>query len=525
MMRLRASLSILFLAMTLFSPRADDGTWSQTFSILGGNIYSETENPDISLEKELLVFDGERTRAWFFLKNTADRQVTVECGFPVRHELDCEDAGDMIRIRKQRYTEEDMLPSMRFFQTRRFYDPGNEDDAEAYGDYYPYAILKNEHNNGREFIDAKAVNPELSFVMEQDGHPVTIVKVLVERHAGDDGVSITYHLCHDLVFAPGGESTVSVEYVQALQTGDDGGFHQRYGWTYVIGTGATWKGPIGSFLFVKPATWNGDPKGLVKAWENECVAVYSAVNYEPGREDRFYLDAEFSLEYDQYRFMDEEFPRLKKMWSTKTPTVKPPSSPAQDYVRSVSASSFLPDKINVFTEHGVMLNAGFGPLSAFDGVDETAWCEKDPKDGLGEYLECEITRPAWGLVIHNGFSRFFSGDWMFQRDTFESGIRDDALGLKDYFSMNNRVRELAISTPGGATLYTLVLEDRRDPRCYPGIYLKPGKYRFTIRNVFPGSKWKDTCIGEIRFLAAGNPGLEAYWEDPFFRKYLPKNTL
>ena len=40
---------------------ADDGSWSKSFTIDGGSIYSESDNTDIELVKEILIFTGEYT--------------------------------------------------------------------------------------------------------------------------------------------------------------------------------------------------------------------------------------------------------------------------------------------------------------------------------------------------------------------------------------------------------------------------------------------------------------------------------
>jgi hypothetical protein len=114
---------------------------------------------------------------------------------------------------------------------------------------------------------------------------------------------------------------------------------------------------------------------------------------------------------------------------------------------------------------------------------------------------------------------------MFILDTFDTRVRDDTLGLKDYFTMNNRVHKLSISSASAGNRYNLALENLRDPRTYAGIYLKPGTYRFTIKGVFPGTKWKDTCLSEIQFLEAGKPGLEEWLDDPFFKAHLPQTAF
>lgn len=79
----------LFFVLVCLSPAAaDDGSWSSTFSVSGGSIYSEEDNTDIVLEKELLIFDGRSTEAHFLFRNTSSDDIVLECGFPVIHRID-----------------------------------------------------------------------------------------------------------------------------------------------------------------------------------------------------------------------------------------------------------------------------------------------------------------------------------------------------------------------------------------------------------------------------------------------------
>ena len=74
----------LFSLVLAVTTGADDGSWNKSFSVQGGSIYSDTDHPDISLEKELLVFDGEKTTAVFLFRNTSHKAFTVENEAPLR---------------------------------------------------------------------------------------------------------------------------------------------------------------------------------------------------------------------------------------------------------------------------------------------------------------------------------------------------------------------------------------------------------------------------------------------------------
>ena len=57
-----ASASVAALFVTLLSApvtRADEGFWTKT-RVAGGAYYADVEHPDVSLEKEVLIYVGNR---------------------------------------------------------------------------------------------------------------------------------------------------------------------------------------------------------------------------------------------------------------------------------------------------------------------------------------------------------------------------------------------------------------------------------------------------------------------------------
>ncbi len=509
------TITLLVLIMFIFSvPEigADDGSWNNSFSVQGGSIYSETDHPEIILEKELLVFDGNKTSAVFQFRNTTPRTIKADCGFPVRHEINTIDYGDYLEVLSGGYGG-GVINALEWLETEDIIDP---EGIEPPGT----AILLNDYNNTREFIEPGKISSEIDFSISQDGNQVKIPNLLLERHASRLGAAVTYHFRHNLVFPPGAVSTVRVDYTQNLVSGGDN-MSNSYRWDYVIGTGSTWKGPIGSFLLVVPADWDGETPGLEKLIGTDGFNVFGARDYEPARIETFRF---FSWDMDYmslHIFREDTFPAMKKMWQTGSREVMQEIRPVQEFVRTVSASSFIRDRVNVYCADGVVDRAGFDPVAAFDGLDETSWCEGASDDGIGEYLECVLTEPVWALTIKNGFTRFAAEDWMFEYGDFDEYIKDDSLGLKDYYRMNNRVKTLEISSSGGDPVYTLELADRRDSQTFSGIFLEPGTWRFTIRSVYPGSKWKDTCLAELRFVEKPSAKtFKTYLDDTFFRKHL-----
>ena len=197
------------------------------------------------------------------------------------------------------------------------------------------------------------------------------------------------------------------------------------------------------------------------------------------------------------------------------------SNAVQSFVTDITASSFLPDRLPVFTNNGVIAKANFSPTAAFDGLTETSWCENVEGDGIGEYIEFSLTKDVWGFSINNGFTRLPVKDWLFDINwgeiPFEESVRDDSNGIKDYFIQNNRIKKLSVTDLDGDILYTLELEDQRDSQTFPGVNLPQGTYRLVIEEVYRGTKWQDTCLGEITFLESDiNQEISLITADQFY---------
>ncbi|MBI9101529.1 MAG: hypothetical protein JEY99_03865 [Spirochaetales bacterium] len=522
---------VLILTGFNFHLMADDGSWSKSFTISGGAIYSEEDEEDIILEKELLIFNGITTRAVFQFKNTSNRRKVITCGFPVVHSINAYKVDDFLEISKGKYGDSG-IPGIEFFETREH--PEIDNDVTMYA--YPEVIVFSDFNNSRDFIDPEeAVRAGIEFHIRQDGKEIKIENILVERKADAGGASLTFHFQHELLFESWSTTTVEVEYSQDLLFGEEGPGINSYRWSYVIGTGGTWKGPMGEFFFIAPKEWSGTIPGMelvsslsppLPGLEKSGLNIYYAENFSPPRNQIFNLRSIPLDMMEQYTFL-ETFEEIKESWVERTPVRQRPEENAQNFYTDITASSSLPDRVDVFTREGVVRGAGFGPLSAFDGLPETSWCENIPGSGEGEYIQLRLIRPISGVIIRNGFKRFTADDWVFDEPLFERKIRDDSAGIKDYFTMNGRVKTLEIRDDDSETAATLTLEDRRDPQGFFGLNLEPGLYRFIIADTYSGSRWEDSCIGEISFIPRGleeneerRRVMEKLYTDPFFISYL-----
>ena len=510
------------LLLVIFSSAVfpDDGSWSRSFSISGGSVYSEEENESIVLEKELMIFNGESTTAHFLFRNLKDAEVIVDCGFPVVFSIDAYGCNGYLELPIGKYGPSANVPGLEFFETAGHPDAAADEPVFV----YPEVILINDYNRSRNFIDADAQVPAgLDFTIMQDGRSVPVEKILVERKLSERSAEVILHHKHELVLPAFSRSIVSISYKQNLLYGNDGGAAADvFRWDYMIGTGGTWKGPIGEIYLIAAEAWHGELSGLkpVNRKQKDGVNIYYAENYEPSEGDVFRLYKRPVSLMEEYSFYSD-FKEIKDEWINRSLVFSFDSEPVQPFVVSCSASSALTEKIDVFVEGGVIEDAEFTAAAAFDGFTETSWCENQKGAGVGEYLEVELSEPAAGFVLYNGFKRFSIQDWVFNTGLFESAVKDSENGFKDYFSMNNRVKRIKIIDEQERWLAAVELKDERDGCAYFGINLKPAKYRFTIDEVYSGTHWDDTCIGEITFIPAGESEFIArLFNDDFYSRIL-----
>jgi hypothetical protein len=506
--------TVFLVILVCHSTAGDDGSWSKDFSTESGSIYSAEENTDIALEKELLVFTGRETFAFFQFKNLSDKDLVVDAGFPIKHNIRSFMSGKARAISSSPYGPSDM-PLVEYFETQKV-ELGDDEPSYQLED----EVLIIPENNGREFVRSSSVDSDVSFSITQDGNEIPMEQVLIERVANQDELSLTFHYKHQLNFGAGQTSLVIVRYSYDLHFGSNGaGFGEAYRWDYVIGTGSTWSGPIEDFYMIVPGEWYVEDieKDLNLVFQSDYMTVYGKKRYEPALDDVF----TFTVGRDGVmQFREQHYNMVEKNFASPI-EIPVPTRPASAIIGSISSSSELKDRISVFTKDGIIKRAGFTSLSAVDGYPETSWAEGDAGDGVGEYLEIELTNNVWGMVLQSGFTRVSYPDSVYNTGEFERDYRDDTRGIKDYFRFNNRPYSLLIQDMEGTNLYTLPVEDLRRPQVFPGIHLPKGRYRFVIDGVYGGSKWDDACIGELHFFAQWDlyDG-DTLLNDPFFSKAL-----
>lgn len=504
---------------------ADDGSWGdfRGYTPAEGPLYSEAGNPDVALEKEYLELGDYKTgstRAVFQFRNTAKKSLVVECAFPVRLEWPV----TPIWLDEDGYPTEESGPGAERAWVWD-YRYGNEYSAQAKGPYSAtiddwlafFGIREwiNEPEESEELDDSR---PGFKFITEadypterreftpdsfdicslairQDGKPVEISACVVD-FGGEPGL-ITLHFRHRLSFAANSASKVEVSYSFPGGSGASGaasilGYYNTYSWQYVLETGASWKGPIGSLVLALPPDFAGAlPAPLRPIGAARGRLLYRADAWEPTK------DQNLSLSWNEQSIADED---RKRIWLSE-----PRELGLVDWSHSgvtvIRASSFLPDKADVFVTQGVIRQAGFDAAKLFDGINETAWAEGKADDGIGEYVAFALDEPMCLVAVQNGYLR--------------SPVDIPEKATWSYFEKNNRVAVLELQKENGDKAAVLRLADSRELQYFP-VDLPPGSYRAVIASIYKGTKWRDTCLGELHFYPGSSSELGLVMKDPFF---------
>jgi len=523
--------TILFALLTAYFSclaMADDGSWSDSrgYTPAEGALYSVEGNPDIALEKEYLElsdFKSGATRAVFLFRNGSNRPLRVECAFPLSlewysSEIAIDAAGNPTSAENPGARKGWDYGAQGKYSPRASgpYDHSLDSWLSVLGirsaDWIPDEpgwggkfIAENNFPKGRLDLPAHAFASMLSLSITQDGAKVPISKCVVDFGEGPDSdlAKIGLHFRHSLSFAPGTVSRVEVAYAFPCGSEASGdpttpGYVDTYAWKYVLETGSTWKGSIGSLVLAIPQEFSGDlPKPLAAVGRSGRLLLYKADNWEPRS------DQNLDLSWREARRSTEDFsqiwfgsPREISIWDYET---------MAEGVKVLGGSSFLPDKADLYVATGVLKKVDFGPARLFDGIRESCWVEGKKGDGIGEYVRFSLDRRMGLVAVQNGFLR--------------SAIDVPEKALWSFFEKNNRVKTLELRSDSGSLIASLALADTRELQ-YFEVDLPAGGYRAAIAAVYPGTTWRDTCLGELVFAPASGATRSAFLVDPFFAAFL-----
>ncbi len=161
----------------------------------------------------------------------------------------------------------------------------------------------------------------------------------------------------------------------------------------------------------------------------------------------------------------EEEPEKKPEADDKKPEL-PPEKKEEIVVLEVTASSYLTDPEVKFDYSAKM---------AVDGDIATSWVEADEGDGIGEWIKFDFLKAAKvsKLKIWPGYARD-----------------------KDVYFKNNRLKNIRVEFSHDPSEF-FVLTDEYKMHEVSFSPVTTDYVRIVIVDVWPGSKFKDTCIAEV----------------------------
>lgn len=556
-------LTLILVLSPLTGLDADEG-WSIGSRVAGGALYSDVDHPDIALEKEVLLYRPTgQVEAHFLFRNTSQELVRVDVGFPVLavnprlgRDIHYKYGDDPESVTRQLQAESgvdfgDLVSSpveewsMSISQDRR---PVTIDSVRVGAEttrkctiLHRYRVLLVEGQEADadslwyQFVEVTADDTVRTRAREPARHAHLAEQGWIDSPIIQGGeLSVHYHFMHQLAFPAASQSTVVVRYSGISWLNEDYTGIDYYTWHYILGTGRTWKGPIGVLYllvphYLRPAL----PAAFSRAGRYGEHGMYVARDYEPAADDTIAVD------YG----IDDLNPDTSPLFE-----VNPPAAPAQPFVRVVGASTSLTqttwvtdildralaaeDTVTSFgrvsdyfrgsflVDMGARIDGiGFGPLSLFDGLPSSAWCEGAKGDGVGEWVEFELAEEVLGVAVANGFRKL----GLIPTEYSYTGHEEELARLKGTYAANGRPRVLELVSADSAVRYELELEDQPEGgaphwQTFGNVRLPAGTYRAYIRDVYPGSRWHDTCLGELEFRPAKSARLvEA---DEFLRSVL-----
>lgn len=178
-------------------------------------------------------------------------------------------------------------------------------------------------------------------------------------------------------------------------------------------------------------------------------------------------------------------------------------------VRIIGASSSLQGKTRVMEwSRGkpYWTDATFQPASAMDDSLATSWCEGAAGPGIGQWIEVQTDRPTREVEIAGGFRKLAMPHGEFPVDAKKLELADWEAKMDAWFEQslrtyksNGRPAVIELATQDGKMLERFQMGDRTLAQYRFRVSLPPGRYRLRIAQVFPGTRFEDTCIAELQF--------------------------
>lgn len=176
------------------------------------------------------------------------------------------------------------------------------------------------------------------------------------------------------------------------------------------------------------------------------------------------------------------------------PRISGTTGPSTDYFTDEATQLWI-GAIGTPAASSTLAGGSYSVKNLFDHKPGTAWVEGKPDDGIGEWVSFKFDKQAWedqayafaGVIyIVNGYAK------------------SPAL-----FRENNRIKTLRVSY-NGRVLCDLTLTDTMQLQTFRIQQLRPAgcrlgdTLRFEIREVYRGTKYRDTCLTELSGALMGN---------------------
>jgi hypothetical protein len=357
-------------------------------------------------------------------------------------------------------------------------------DIDLYEDYYTVRVDYNFKNEGgAQPVSMGFPNVSGSYMLAPitDFEAFEGKKKLKSYRKNDDSSKDEYQRkffeCFDLSFAAGEKKNIVNTY-RSGYVRDYDGTHRSL--TYILKTGALWKGTIDS------------------------VMAYIHLNNftiedMAGRTGYCYLDKKLNtVSYGPLTIAPSRYSHNKKTntLEMKFTDVEP------DFDIDVS---FPPRMIwhAEATSCLVSKKYDYSPDKAGDGDPATAWVEGKGDDGIGESITVTFAPTMAGGKIQGYYY------------VSKIGVINGLAANDELFEKNNRVKRARLEyvrsgqESGHEDVITKQVVDLRDTREMQYITLeKPvpmSSLKFTILDVYRGTRFRDTCVSEIKIFTVKSP--------------------
>jgi hypothetical protein len=360
------------------------------------------------------------------------------------------------------------------------HNPGAEVTVEA---GFPCAAQRDEGEGESAGGPKDPVPPLRDFAVAADGRelPVRVVRDPqslkrlprpLATEVSEVPVEIPFWYVFKLTLGHGQTSTLRVryrtDYTGAVSYVSDDEQASARQLTYLFSSAALWKGPI-----------------------QQGEVVIRAVSVDPDQV-AFNLARRFVRQTDSWtwRFQDLE-PTLAddlrivvgsegEAYWRPDPVASPGREAALDtaFVKSEGRWELRQRRFRVRATSS--LDASHAAEHAADGDRATAWCEGVPGDGVGQTLTLTLDRP---------------------RPVTRIGLVNGLARSRELYDKNGRVTRLEVAVDGGRpTVFSVPDEFLAREMCF--LRLPPrssplSELTLTIREVQPGSRYRDTCLSEI----------------------------